>query len=137
MDIRFEAEADESDIEAVIAILGAAAEAARPGADYQPFAFFLRDADGSIQGGLSGVTLYEWMHVQYLAVAEQARGGGWGAKLMDEAERWGRKRGLKGMWLDTFEFQVPDFYRKLGFVDFGIIENHPEGSRRIFFKKQF
>lgn len=111
---------DDEQIEAVVSIIGEAAERQRPGANYRSYGFLLKDETGTIIGGLTGYALYEWMFVQYLSVAEQARG-----------------RGLGGMWLETFDFQAPDFYRKVGFVEFGAIENHPSGSRRIFFQKRF
>jgi hypothetical protein len=37
--------------------------------------------------------------------------------------------------VDTFSFQAPEFYRKLGFREFGRIDYPPE-HQRIFFQKQ-
>jgi GNAT superfamily N-acetyltransferase len=128
---------DEEQIGAVLNIIGEAAERQRPGANYRSYGFLLKDETGKIIGGLTGYALYEWMFVQYLSVAEEARGQGLGEALIGRAEAWGRERGLGGMWLETFEFQAPDFYRKVGFVEFGAIEDHPAGSRRIFFQKRF
>lgn len=128
---------DEEQIDAVLSIIGEAAERQRPGANYRSYGFLLKDETGRIIGGLTGYALYEWMFVQYLSVAEDARGRGLGQALIERAEAWGREQGLGGMWLETFDFQAPDFYRKLGFVEFGAIENHPSGSRRIFFQKRF
>jgi GNAT superfamily N-acetyltransferase len=128
---------DEGQIEAVLNIISEAAERQRPGANYRSYGFLLKDETGTIIGGLTGYALYEWMFVQYLSVAEEVRGQGLGEALIERAEAWGREQGLGGMWLETFDFQAPDFYRKLGFVEFGAIENHPSGSRRIFFQKRF
>jgi GNAT superfamily N-acetyltransferase len=128
---------DEGQIEAVLNIISEAAERQRPGANYRSYGFLLKDETGTIIGGLTGYALYEWMFVQYLSVAEEVRGQGLGEALIERAEAWGRQQGLGGMWLETFDFQAPDFYRKLGFVEFGAIENHPSGSRRIFFQKRF
>ena len=47
-----------------------------------------------------------------------------------------RQRGCIGAYLDTFGFQAPNFYPKHGYEIFGTIEDHPRGSRRVFFKKQ-
>ncbi len=76
------------------------------------------------------------MFIQFVSVAADLRGQGLGRMLMQEAEDWAREQGLGGMWLDTFAFQAPDFYRALGFVEFGTIEDHPSGSRRLFFQKR-
>ena len=135
--IEFVEDPDDEQIEAVVSIIGEAAERQRPGANYRSYGFLLKDEAGKIIGGLTGYALYEWMFVQYLSVAEQARGNGLGEALIERAEAWGRERGLGGMWLETFDFQAPDFYRKLGFVEFGAIEDHPPGSRRVFFQKRF
>ena len=75
------------------------------------------------------------MFIQFVAVSENLRGQGTGKMLMAEAEAWARQQGLGGMWLDTFAFQAPEFYRALGFTEFGTIHDHPGGSRRIFFQK--
>lgn len=128
---------DDGEVEAVFDILSRAAERQRPGADYRSYGFLLKDDAGAVVGGLTGYALYEWMFVQYLSVAETLRGEGLGHALVDAAEAWGREQGYGGMWLETFEFQSPDFYRKLGFSEFGAIDNHPAGSRRIFFQKPF
>ena len=125
------------EIGAVAGILGEAAESQYPGGDYREYGFVLKDDAGAIVGGLTGYVLYGWMFVQFLSVAEELRGRGLGQALMADAEAWARQHGLTGMWLDTFAFQRPEFYRKLGFVEFGTIEDHPKGSRRIFFQKRF
>ena len=126
-----------AEIEAVVGIIGAAAEEQRPGGNYRDYGFLLRDPTGALVGGLTGYVLYDWMFVQFLSVAPGLRGQGFGKALLAEAEAWGRGRGLGGMWLDTFAFQSPEFYRGLGFTEFGTIEDHPRGSRRIFFQKRF
>ncbi len=39
------------------------------------------------------------------------------------------------MYLDTFSFQTPDFYRELGFKVFGKLKESPKGHDRTWFKK--
>jgi ribosomal protein S18 acetylase RimI-like enzyme len=55
---------------------------------------------------------------------------------MHAAEAEARRRGLTGIWLDTWTFQAPGFYRKLGFAEVGRIPNYPPGHDRIFFMKR-
>ncbi len=52
------------------------------------------------------------------------------------AEHEARQRGLVGIWLDTFSFQAPVFYEKLGFKEFGQITNFPPGHSRTFYVKR-
>jgi GNAT superfamily N-acetyltransferase len=135
--IQFVGEPSAEQVEAVLAILSETAEQQRPGGNYRGIGFLLKDDADAIVGGLTGYVLYEWMFIQFLSVAPELRGQGLGEQLLDQAEAWAREQGLLGMWLDTFAFQAPDFYRKVGFTEFGTIADHPSGSRRIFFQKRF
>jgi GNAT superfamily N-acetyltransferase len=107
-------------------------------AGYQPFGLLLTDPEtGKTTGGLTGYALFDWLFVQFLAVPNAMRGQGIGTELLNRAESWARERGLIGIWLDTFAFGAPEFYDKLGFKVFGVLEDHPVGSRRYFFAKRF
>lgn len=56
-------------------------------------------------------------------VDESLRGLGYGRRLMDEAERMARDKQCDFIKLDTLGFQALDFYTKLGFEVYGVIEN--------------
>ena len=45
------------------------------------------------------------------------------------------RAGKELIFLNTYSFQAPGFYRKLGFRSFGQIRNYPRGESRIFFVK--
>jgi ribosomal protein S18 acetylase RimI-like enzyme len=92
--------------------------------------------EGKIVAGLRGKTALRWLFVGTLAVAPECRGSGYGRKLMEEAERVAIDRGCEGMWLDTFSFQAPGFYARLGFERFGVIEDFPPGESRYFLMKR-
>lgn len=87
-------------------------------------------------GGVTTRTVQEWMYVSLLAVSPEARGTGLGAQLIATAEAAARERGLVGVWLDTFSFQAPGFYEKLGYSRFGALPDSPVGEERIFFAKR-
>jgi ribosomal protein S18 acetylase RimI-like enzyme len=63
------------------------------------------------------------------------RGGGWGRALLERAEEEAIARGLQGVWLDTFSFQAPGFYQKLGYEVFGTLADYPPGHTRYFLRK--
>lgn len=94
------------------------------------------DVSGEILGGLHARVLYRWLFVELLVVPEQTRGQGMGSTLMQRAEDLARERGCVGVWLDTFEFQAPDFYRQHGYTEFGHIDDYPPGHKRFFFQKR-
>lgn len=99
-------------------------------------AIAVRNGAGEVGGGLWGRIGYGFLFVELLALGP-ARGRGLGRKVMALAEEEARRRGLVGMWLDTWTFQAPDFYPKLGFVEYGRISEYPPGHDRIFFVKRF
>lgn len=103
----------------------------------ETFALLVRDEqDDQVLGGLHGKLLYRWMFIELLAVPEQARGQGLGSRLMTMAEDLAREKGCVGIWLDTFDFQAPQFYRALGYSEFGQINDYPPGHRRFFLQKR-
>jgi ribosomal protein S18 acetylase RimI-like enzyme len=55
---------------------------------------------------------------------------------MAMAEDLARERGCVGVWLDTFDFQAPEFYRKHGYEQFGRLDDYPPGHQRLFFQKR-
>jgi GNAT superfamily N-acetyltransferase len=101
---------------------------------WRPVAAFVRRGQ-AIVAGLAGETYAGWLFVRYLWVSEQLRGQGVGRRLMEAAELRARERGCHGAWLDTFSFQAPGFYRKLGFEAFAELDWSPD-HRRLFFCKR-
>ncbi|WP_332698988.1 GNAT family N-acetyltransferase [Devosia sp.] len=90
---------------------------------------------GETDGGLTGRITFGWLFVELLFVPERLRGQGIGRQLMEQAEVVARQHGCVGIWLDTFTFQAPGFYEKLGYSTFGEIANYPPGSSRFFLRK--
>lgn len=90
---------------------------------------------GVTDGGLTARIGFGWMFVELLFVPERLRGQGVGRQLMEQAEAVAREKGCTGIWLDTYSFQAPRFYEKLGYVVFGEIANYPPGSSRFFLHK--
>lgn len=97
----------------------------------------LRDpATQDVVGGLYGKISYGWLFIELLSIPDQMRTQGTGTRLMRAAEDLARERQCVGIWLDTFSFQAPGFYRKLGFSEFGHIADYPAGHQRHFFQKR-
>src|SRR5262245_21310768 len=95
--------------------------------NYAPLTIFLRNSEGQIAGGLRGMTVWGWLFVSQLWVAEEFRSQGYGTKLMEAAEREARTRGCHAAWVDTFSFLALDFYQKAGYTVFGQLEDFPTG----------
>ena len=90
---------------------------------------------GNTVGGLTARIAYSRMFVELLYLPETFRGQGLGAELLGKAEDVARDAGCTGIWLDTFSFQAPDFYKKLGYAEFGTLADYPPGFTRHYLHK--
>ena len=104
-----------ADAALVDAGLGAANLAAAPLHAVQPLACFARDAAGAVVGGAVGRTWGECCELQQLWVAPTLRGRGIGSRLVGLFEARAMERGCLTCYLETFSFQAPAFYRRLGY----------------------
>ena len=101
---------------------------------WKALAVFARDGQ-RIVAGLSGGTYCGWLFIRYLWVSEALRSKGIGRQLMAGAEARALERGCHSAWVDTFSFQAPGFYRKLGYEAFGELD-YPPDHKRFFLKKR-
>jgi GNAT superfamily N-acetyltransferase len=124
----------EEERQAIIAPLGKFSEGR--GFAFRPRAvgLVLRAGD-AIVGGLLGDTNWDWLHIDILSVAAHLRGRGYGRQLMERAEALARERGCGGAWVDTYSFQSPGFYQRLGYRVFGTLPSYPGAEQRIFLMK--
>lgn len=109
------------------------AKAGKP--DYRRLVLSARDEKGRIVGGLTGELYWNALYIELLWLEEGARKKGLGRRLMQEAEKRARRARKEHIYLNTYSFQAPGFYRKLGFRSFGRIRNYPRGASRIFLVK--
>jgi len=102
----------------------------------RPFAIFVRDDVGSVQGGLEGEIRWTWLFIAHFWLPETLRGRGLGSDLLAQAERFAVEQGCEAIYLDTLEFQALSFYQHRGFRTFGVLEGFPPGSRRYYLEKR-
>jgi GNAT superfamily N-acetyltransferase len=104
--------------------------------NYQPLFFSLRDAAGTIVGGIYGATIWGWLLIEGLWVAPEQRGRGHGGRLLAAAEALAIDRGCKSARLGTFDFQARAFYERHGYGVFGELAGFPEGHRHFELSKR-
>ena len=78
---------------------------------FEPLLVLVRDAEGRIVAGLTGVTYWGWLDTQILWVEESLRGLGIGQALLAAAEQEAVRRGCRHAHLDTMSFQALPFYQ--------------------------
>ena len=132
--LSFEDEPSWDDREVIDEALGAYNAPFLRDPSYAYFGIFVRDNAGGIRAGLIGHVYAGWLFVNLLWVHADLRRSGIGRGLLAEAERRGAALGCHSVWLDTFSFQAPEFYRKLGFREFARLD-YPPDHQRIFLKK--
>lgn len=104
--------------------------------NYREISLALRDRDGEIFGGLTGSTVWDWLHTSVLWVSEDLRGQGYGAGLLESAEEIARERGCKNARLHTFEFQAREFYEAQGYRVASQTDDFPAGHTQYLMTKK-
>ena len=101
--------------------------AARTGhRDFAQLAFVAEVASSAV-GAVAGFTWGGYCELRQLWVEEDHRGNGVGQSLITKAIEEARARGCSAIYLATYSFQAPDFYRRFGFEALAVIENRPVG----------
>jgi GNAT superfamily N-acetyltransferase len=103
--------------------------------DWSPRWIVGRDASGAVQAGIRFVLAFDWLFVNWLWVADPYRKHRIGSELMGAAEAAARVEGCRAAYLDTFTFQAPKLYERLGYREFGRLDDFPPGHARIWFSK--
>ena len=104
--------------------------------DFRLLRVFARDEEGSIIGGLLAETYWQYLEVHKLWVSEAHRNVGHASRLMNAAESEARQRGCKHAFLDTFSFQALGFYHKLGYSEFGRLDEFGGKHKRHYLHKR-
>lgn len=80
------------------------------------------EEDGACLGGINAFRLDTLLMIDRLWVSELQRGKGLGARLLSAVEEKAKAGGAVRAELNTFGFQAPGFYEKMGYRLFGALE---------------
>lgn len=116
-----------ADAACVDAGLGHFNDAAAPLHEVERLSCIARDAQGVVVGGVVGRSWGPCAEIQQLWVAEAHRRRGLATRLMRAFERRAAERGCRSFYLETFSFQAPRFYEKLGYRRAFALEVYPHG----------
>jgi ribosomal protein S18 acetylase RimI-like enzyme len=95
---------------------------------------FVAEAGGELLGAVAG---YSWggiCELRQVWVAEAHRGEGLGRALMQAALAEAAARGCAHVFLATYDFQAPDFYRRLGFEVVARVPDKPLGHTELLMR---
>ncbi|MGY8769167.1 MAG: GNAT family N-acetyltransferase [Pirellulales bacterium] len=127
-EITFNEDSSADDLQALQDSYQAFTEAQIGKDDRREIAFFIKDGQGSVLGGVKGsYGNLGWLWVDVLWVSEELRGKGYGAKLMTQIEEEAKKNGCTNVYLNSFSFQAAEFYKKIGYRVYGELKDFPVG----------
>ena len=73
------------------------------------------EEDGRIIAGVVAGSTFDTLEVEFLFVEAAYRGAGLGSRLIRRVEELALRDGLKRVLVNTYSFQAPDFYGKMGY----------------------
>lgn len=96
----------------------------------------IKDKKNSVLGGIIVTFLWNGMEIETLWTDESIRGKGYGTKLVEMVEEEALKKGCSIAYTNTFTWQAPEFYEKLGYTLYGKLDNFPKGNSLSYFYKE-
>lgn len=95
-------------------------------------AVWLHDAHGRLMDRVVGTLWGQCVELHYLWVHSSLRGHRYGCKLLQTLEQEARGQQCHMAILDTYSFQAPDFYQRLEYEVFEVIEGILKDTRKCF-----
>ncbi len=115
--------------------LGAFNEQAAPLHQVRPVACTAEGPDGALVGGAIGRRWGPCCELQQLWVSPAVQKQGIGRRLMAAFEAQAAAHGCSHVFLETFSFQAPDFYRALGYMPAYENRLYPHGIAKFHMVK--
>jgi len=101
----------------------------------EPLNIYVEDAQGNLIAGMVAETFGNWLEIEYLYVQEDFRGQGIGSNILNRAEKEARERKCKYSFVNTYQFQAPDFYKKHGYEEVFALKEYPYTGERYYYTK--
>ena len=107
----------------------------REEAESEPLNIYVEDEKGNLLAGLVAETFGNWLEIEYLFVKEELRGQGIGSKLLQGAENEAKNRNCRFAFVNTYQFQAPDFYKRYGYKEVFALQEYPYTGQRFYYQK--
>ena len=107
----------------------------REAAESEPLNLYIEDEHGRLLAGLVAETFGNWLEIEYLFVKEELRGQGIGSRLLQQAETEAKNRNCRFAFVNTYQFQAPDFYKRHGYKEVFALQDYPYTGKRYYYQK--
>jgi len=103
--------------------------------DGRDLGFLIRDEVGRIIGVVAGFTWSGISELKQMWIDEAYRGRGYARALLDAFIEEAYSRGVRRIWVASYDFQAPGFYEKAGFKRIAEFDGWPEGHVNVILCK--
>jgi ribosomal protein S18 acetylase RimI-like enzyme len=99
--------------------------------DGKGLGFVIRDDAGRMIGAAAGYTWAGTSELKQMWVDQAYRRRGYARALLDAFVEEARGRGVRHIWVASFDFQAPGMYEKAGFRRMAEFDGWPEGHVNV------
>jgi N-acetylglutamate synthase-like GNAT family acetyltransferase len=99
--------------------------------DGQGLGFVIRDDAGRMIGVAAGYTWAGISELKQMWIDEAYRGCGYARALLNAFVAEACSRGVRRIWVSSYDFQSPKMYEKAGFTRMAEFEGWPEGNVNV------
>jgi ribosomal protein S18 acetylase RimI-like enzyme len=99
--------------------------------DGKGLGFVIRDDAGRMVGAAAGYTWAGTSELKQIWVDRAYRRRGYARALLDAFVEEARGRGVRHIWVASFDFQAPGMYEKAGFKRVAEFDGWPEGHVNV------
>src|SRR5215831_14094904 len=103
--------------------------------DGRGLGFVIRNEGGQLIGVAAGFTWSGISELKQMWIDEAYRGRGYARALLNAFVAEARNRGVRRIWVASYDFQAPRMYEKAGFKRVAEFEGWPEGHINVFLCK--
>jgi len=97
----------------------------------QSLGFVIRNEAGQTIGAATGYTWSDTSELKQMWIDEAYRGRGYARALLDAFVGEARHRGVRRIWVSSYDFQAPGLYEKAGFRRVAELNDWPEGHTNV------
>jgi N-acetylglutamate synthase-like GNAT family acetyltransferase len=103
--------------------------------DGRGLGFVIRDEEGQMIGIAAGYSWADISELKQLWIEQAYRGRGYGHALLRAFVAEACRRGVRRVWVASYDFQAPEWYEKEGFKRMAELEGWPEGHTQVILCK--